>query len=261
MMKISPEVVPCGARTPYVRTDARALGPPLAVGPFSARSFELPEPTDGLHVRTRFGQTWSPWAWLPAATAHGPDAGATEPLARPRHVSELLWARRADALQVATETPRDATGLRAHLVDTSGGPLDAVGGLAGRATGGVLGLLSSDDAPPEFGRIFEGRHGGVDAGVVGAHARGHNTGSIGVAVLGDHRSTAPSADARRAIAALLAWKYHVHGVPSEPSHRVRHGGRSYPTTCGHRDVDATSCPGVALHQQLPAIRREIHERS
>lgn len=313
---------------------AGAAGPPLEVGAFSALSFELPRAAAGLHVCTRSDRGWSPWTWLPAATDHGPDAQDPEPLARPRHVTELLWAPRADALQVATATRRDAAGLRAHLVHTTAGPVDDVGAVVGGVTGRVLGLLPIGDPPPEqpaivrrrdwgadeswrrgrpryatpersvvhhtatsngyrrgevpgllrsiyhhharvrgwndigynflvdrFGRIFEGRHGGMDAGVVGAHARGHNTGSIGVAVLGDHRRTAPSAEARRAVAALLAWKYHVHEVPSQPSHRVRHHGRSYPATCGHRDTGTTSCPGGKLHEQLPAIRREIHERS
>src|SRR5829696_3563929 len=54
-----------------------------------------------------------------------------------------------------------------------------------------------------FGRVFEGRFGGVERNVVGAHAEGFNTGSTGVAVLGTYGSTAPPVIARTALANLL----------------------------------------------------------
>ena len=37
-----------------------------------------------------------------------------------------------------------------------------------------------------FGTIYEGRYGGVDRNVVGAHALGFNTGSVGIALLGTY---------------------------------------------------------------------------
>ena len=37
-----------------------------------------------------------------------------------------------------------------------------------------------------FGTVYEGRFGGVDRNVVGAHAQGFNTGSVGVALLGTY---------------------------------------------------------------------------
>ena len=40
-----------------------------------------------------------------------------------------------------------------------------------------------------FGTIYEGRYGGVDRNVVGAHALGFNSGSVGIAVLGTYGST------------------------------------------------------------------------
>ena len=35
-----------------------------------------------------------------------------------------------------------------------------------------------------YGQVFEGRAGGIDRNVIGAHAEGFNTGSVGVAVIG-----------------------------------------------------------------------------
>ena len=41
-----------------------------------------------------------------------------------------------------------------------------------------------------YGHVFEGRYGGVTRPVVGAHARGFNTGSSGIAMIGTFTSTA-----------------------------------------------------------------------
>ena len=44
----------------------------------------------------------------------------------------------------------------------------------------------------KYGQIFEGRYGGVDRNVVGAHAQGFNTGSSGIALIGTYDGNAPS---------------------------------------------------------------------
>ena len=108
------------------------------------------------------------------------------------------------------------------------------------------------------GRIYEGRwarsygpgevHDGEDGGgrgVVGAHARGHNTGSLGIAVLGTYNGQAGPTDAAlNAVAVLVAWKLGPRGIdPRSPGAFV-----------GHRDVVATGCPGDGVHQRLPALR-------
>src|SRR5204862_5728728 len=64
----------------------------------------------------------------------------------------------------------------------------------------------------KYGQIFEGRFGGVDKPVIGAHAEGFNTGSVGVAVLGTYGSSAPPAVARLALAKLLAWRLDIAHV-------------------------------------------------
>jgi uncharacterized protein with LGFP repeats len=51
-----------------------------------------------------------------------------------------------------------------------------------------------------FGTVYEGRFGGIDRNVVGAHALGFNTGSVGIAVIGTYGSTQPSKAAQEAIA-------------------------------------------------------------
>ncbi len=118
-----------------------------------------------------------------------------------------------------------------------------------------------------YGRIFEARAGGIDEPVVGAHAGGYNLVSTGVAVLGTFTGVPISPAARNALENLLAWKLALHGIPSQARVvvKVNPAGASYskypadarvslPRIAGHRDGDATECPGNVLYGELPAIR-------
>jgi hypothetical protein len=124
----------------------------------------------------------------------------------------------------------------------------------------------------KYGRIFEGRAGGIDAPVIGAQAQGYNSESTGIANLGTYSSTPASPAAMQAMASLIAWKLPLHGVPVAGSVTVSsHGGSDnrYPAgtpvtlqrISGHRDGDATECPGDALYAQLPALRQATLEQA
>ncbi|HEX5365462.1 MAG TPA: FG-GAP-like repeat-containing protein [Acidimicrobiales bacterium] len=115
-----------------------------------------------------------------------------------------------------------------------------------------------------FGRVWEGRAGGAERAVVGAHAQGFNTGSTGVVVLGNFEPTAPSSAAVGAVGTLLAWKFGVHRVDPRTavSYRTSTGSPKYPAgstvrtnrIIGHRDVGSTACPGRNLYARLATIR-------
>lgn len=112
------------------------------------------------------------------------------------------------------------------------------------------------------GTIYEGRAGGVERAVMGAHTYGFNHNSMGVAVLGTYSSTAPSSDVNNALARLSSWKLGLDGrSPTGTWNRVSGGGKYAAGTVvrmhnisGHRDGFATECPGDRLYSQLPAIR-------
>jgi hypothetical protein len=113
-----------------------------------------------------------------------------------------------------------------------------------------------------FGTIYEGRYGGVDKNVIGAHARGFNTGAVGIALLGTYGSTAPSAAAQDAIARLIAWRLdfaHVDPTSlttatSSGSERFGSGARVVlRNVSGHRDTGHTTCPGDVLYGRLNAL--------
>ena len=105
-----------------------------------------------------------------------------------------------------------------------------------------------------FGQVFEGRAGGVDAAVVGAHASGFNRQSTGAAVIGTFSTEAVPEAAASGLQRLLNWKLARHRI--DPMGQVRVGDRTLPAIAGHRDVNATDCPGQRLQERLPSIRQQ-----
>jgi hypothetical protein len=104
-----------------------------------------------------------------------------------------------------------------------------------------------------FGRIWEGRYGGIDRAVVGAHTLGFNDDSFAASAIGNYELTRPSKATLQAYAALFAWKLSLHGVDAS-STRQYVTSRWFRAINGHRDAAATACPGRYLYDKLPAIR-------
>jgi hypothetical protein len=120
----------------------------------------------------------------------------------------------------------------------------------------------------KYGTIYEGRAGGLDQAVIGAHAQGFNAQTAGVANMGDYTSVGASPEALSATATYIRWKLGVHGEPvSGPVTLTSAGGSAsrYPAgtrvtlerVSGHRDTGRTSCPGDTLYTQLPEIRAMV----
>ncbi|MFJ6650231.1 N-acetylmuramoyl-L-alanine amidase [Streptomyces sp. NPDC091290] len=113
------------------------------------------------------------------------------------------------------------------------------------------------------GRIYEGRAGGVAKAVLGAHTRGFNTNSMGIAVLGTYGSKKPSKAAVKAVARLTAWKLGLFGAnPRGKTYLTSGGGNLYRkgknvrlnVISGHRDGFSTACPGLQLYRKLGSTR-------
>jgi hypothetical protein len=113
-----------------------------------------------------------------------------------------------------------------------------------------------------FGKVFEGRYGGIERNVVGAHAEGFNTGSVGVAVLGEYGSLTVPPAARDALARVLAWRLDLaHVDPLSTLSFISNGNQRFPAgipvflraVSGHRDTGFTDCPGTALYALLNGL--------
>lgn len=106
----------------------------------------------------------------------------------------------------------------------------------------------------KFGRIWEGRYGGVDRPVVGAHTENYNNYGFGVSAIGNFEIAKPTSALIQAEGALFAWKLSLHGV-SAAATNVAIGPRTFASSImGHRDTKSTACPGKYLYAKIPEIR-------
>ena len=132
------------------------------------------------------------------------------------------------------------------------------------------------------GRLYEGRHsasGSADAGeladatpgeddagrgVTAAHAYGYNSGTVGIALLGNLNAQDAQPAARETLERLLAWEAERHGL--DPlgdglyTNPVTGASRSLPNVAAHRDVVATDCPGAVFYATLPQLRDAVARR-
>jgi hypothetical protein len=122
----------------------------------------------------------------------------------------------------------------------------------------------------KFGGIWEGRYGGINQAVLGAHTGGFNANSFGVSMLGNYDTTSPNGTQPTpamldSLERLLAWKLGMYGRDATGTTTLVSAGGSdtrYPAgqvvtlgvISGHRDVDPTTCPGQAVYDDLPTIR-------
>jgi len=112
-----------------------------------------------------------------------------------------------------------------------------------------------------YGTIYEGRQGSINAAVRGSHASGYNTSTMGISMLGQYHpgaspaaSTVPAVqlDAMIRIIAALGRQWNIN-----PAARTTYAGQSLPVVVGHRDVNATSCPGDYAYPLLANMRVDV----
>ncbi|MEX0991572.1 MAG: N-acetylmuramoyl-L-alanine amidase [Actinomycetota bacterium] len=120
----------------------------------------------------------------------------------------------------------------------------------------------------KFGRVWEGRDGGITKPVVSGATQGVNTGSVSVSLIGSHQRARPKAAAMTALKRFLAWRLDIaHVRPNTKTTLVSSGGDNtkydpgdvvhLKTISGHRDTGYTDCPGNQVYKQLDNIRRAV----
>ncbi len=114
-----------------------------------------------------------------------------------------------------------------------------------------------------FGTVWEGRAGGTSRAVIGSHAGGFNTGTVGISMIGTYETVAPSKELLESVAQVAAWRLSLAGVDPRGSLTMTSGGSTryaagtpvpLPTVFAHRQVSMTSCPGTLGFAALPQIR-------
>ena len=102
------------------------------------------------------------------------------------------------------------------------------------------------------GRIYEGRYGGQN--VIGGHSYEFAIGSSGICIIGDYQDSPPSTISVAGLVAILSWV--VRDLDPLGSGPIQEAA-NLPTIAGHRDVNATTCPGNMLYYDLPDIRSMV----
>jgi hypothetical protein len=114
-----------------------------------------------------------------------------------------------------------------------------------------------------FGSIWEGRYGGVDKPVRGAHTLGFNASSTGICVIGNLDTVQPTQATLASLPSIAGYKLAMYGrdplgwtqVTSEGSDKFPAGKVvTLPVIDGHRDTNDTACPGGNLYAQLGNVR-------
>ncbi|MET7498432.1 FG-GAP-like repeat-containing protein [Streptomyces sp900116325] len=118
------------------------------------------------------------------------------------------------------------------------------------------------------GQIFEGRSGGMDLPVIGAHDVGFNTNTVGISYIGNTMTLNPTRAGLEAISRIVAWKFGMYGISPTSSvtlvsgsplgqdgNKVAQGASiTLPRVFGHRNTNSTACPGDGLYNKLSLIR-------
>ncbi|HET9654127.1 MAG TPA: N-acetylmuramoyl-L-alanine amidase, partial [Kineosporiaceae bacterium] len=241
-------------------------------------------PSDGVQVRVERGNGPPPTGLRaelidPGSSAYDGQVGSAPPASaaavaqQPVVYSRASWG--ADESRVRsgpTLMPEIAAAVIHHTTDSTSYSSSQVPGMIRADYAYHLRLGWSDLGynflVDRFGRIWEGRRGGITAAVQGAHAGGFNYRTFGVAVIGNYERSTPSWPALGALQRLLAWKLDLaHDDPLGTTVLVagEYSGARWPAgtsvrvpvIMGHRDVDYTACPGAKLYPWLARIRSGV----
>lgn len=237
---------------------------------------------------------WSPWRALTrrkvfalfAASAVALSACRLPPAAngtiQPNIIPRSAWAARPFGTgPVPCSAPENAVnGLKFSVVHHSAGSNSYTPAQSASIMRGMQSYhmnangycdLAYNFAIDKYGQIFEGRAGGIDQPVIGGHAGGFNTGSVGVVLIGDFTSLKPTDAQWKALVHLLRWRLSVGRV--DPAAGAWHAVGSSPCNCQnwpvgaivflpnailfHRDVDQTACAGNAWYSELGTLRSQV----
>jgi len=117
-----------------------------------------------------------------------------------------------------------------------------------------------------YGTVYEGRGGGITKNVVGAHSEGFNSGTVGVALIGNFSAATPPKAMQDALVNLLAWRLDVAHIDPLSTVAFTSGGNlkfkagkvvTLHAISGHRDTGPSECPGAKAYALLPGIAQRV----
>jgi len=126
----------------------------------------------------------------------------------------------------------------------------------------------------KYGQVFEGRYGTLDSDpgtmVVGGHSYGANTGTMGIAMMGNYSFVSPSSIQIERVGQMTGWFLARAGVTDaygssrftfRATQKYRRGQTiDLDTISAHRDVGYTTCPGDVGYSMMDWIRSVAQEQ-
>ncbi|MCJ0905210.1 N-acetylmuramoyl-L-alanine amidase [Rhodococcus sp. ARC_M6] len=117
----------------------------------------------------------------------------------------------------------------------------------------------------KYGQIFEGRAGGLDKPVQGAHTGGFNENTVGVAMMGDYTSEEPTSSEINTVGTFLGWRLKLAALDPLGRTTMYSEGTEFtsfpegaavdvPIISAHRDLGNTADPGEKGYAQMDTIR-------
>ncbi len=202
-------------------------------------------------------------------------AGAAEPM--PAYVPRAQWG--ADE-RLRTCTPSYSSTIRGGILHTTATGNDYTQAQSAAVMRSMYAYhtkslrwcdIGYNFLVDKFGTLYEGRWGGVDRPVIGAHTGGFNTDTFGVSMIGNHDLVAPTGALLETVRKVFAWKLGLYGLdPTGTTTYTSAGGSStfhkkgalvtVGVISGHRDYSSKSCPGNFAYPMLPALRAAVAER-
>jgi hypothetical protein len=209
----------------------------------------------------------------PGATANAPTAATPTGVAEPLILSRASWG--ADESKVRN-TPTYMPTIKAAVLHHTAGPNNYTRSQVPSIIRGDYAYhlsrgwsdIGYNALVDRFGRIWEGRAGGLTKAVMGAHAGGFNTDTFGVSMIGNYDVKRPTAASITAVTRVMAWKLDLnHRNPFGTTQLTSAGGgtarykagttHTFPVIMGHRNTGFTACPGRYLYPYLPSIRSRV----
>lgn len=124
----------------------------------------------------------------------------------------------------------------------------------------------------KYGTLYEGRAGGLDRGVQGAHVGGFNQNTWAISAMGNYQTAQPSEAMLNAMADLAGWRAAVSGFdPTGTSYHYaeanfsgskysRGQGATFNNINSHRDFHYNECPGTNLYNRLGDVRQRAKQK-
>lgn len=117
----------------------------------------------------------------------------------------------------------------------------------------------------KYGNLYEGRYGGLNKAVHGAHAGGFNTNTWAISMIGNYDTAQTTPAMIQSVGELAGWRAKVAGFdPKGTDTHYSEGSNftfypygqavSLPNIFAHRDVGTTACPGQYGYAQMGNIR-------